>query len=37
MAEEAYQQRDITAEVEQAGELVAKIAAELGRLIVGQT
>ena len=36
MAEEAYQQRDITAEVEQAGELVTKIAAELGRLIVGQ-
>lgn len=37
MAEETYQQRDITAEVEQAGELVTKIAAELGRLIVGQT
>lgn len=36
MAEETYQQRDITAEVEQAGELVTKIAAELGRLIVGQ-
>ena len=37
MSEEGYQQRDITAEVEQAGELVAKITAELGRLIVGQT
>ena len=37
MAEADYQQRDITAEVEQAGELVAKLTAELGRLIVGQT
>ena len=37
MTEESYQQRDISTEVEQAGELVAKITAELGRLIVGQT
>ena len=36
MTEEGYQ-KDITPAVEQAGELVAKISAELGRLIVGQT
>ena len=36
MTEEGYQ-KDITPAVELAGELVAKISAELGRLIVGQT
>ena len=36
MTEEGYQ-KDIMPAVELAGELVAKISAELGRLIVGQT
>ncbi len=37
MTEADYQQEDITPAIEQAGELVARISAELGRLIVGQT